>query len=117
MKSRYTSIQLRVISCSVLSFDIEIGSNITPSGRSKLAAPITYESIRRAKRQIQPATNVSAIVSALISGIGNTSGHLVKLSIAVSMHDIPSIELGRPTRSTWMSAKRAVGGDECSIGE
>ena len=73
--------------------------------------------LREPERQIQPVLNASAIVSVLISGIENTLGHLVKISVAVSTHDILSFDLGRePTRSSWMSAKRAAGWNGCSIG-
>jgi hypothetical protein len=62
------------------------------------------------KRDIQPDKKARATVSAVISGMGMASDHLVKRSTAVKQYVKPD-EVGRgPMRSMWMCRKRPVGG-------
>jgi hypothetical protein len=61
------------------------------------------------KRDIQP-DKARATVSAVISGMGMASGHLVKRSTAVR-HYVKPDEGGRgPMRAMWACRKRPVGG-------
>jgi hypothetical protein len=62
------------------------------------------------KRDIQPDKRAHAMVSAVISGMGMASGHLVKRSTAVRQY-VQRAEVGRGLmRSMWTCRKQPAGG-------
>lgn len=66
--------------------------------------------------EIQCFTNSSAIVGAVISGIGKASGHLLYRSMTVKQYFAPWLVGSGPMRSILMCSKRSFGGTYAASG-